>query len=315
MGRVYGLKLMYDGAPRRPRRRLRRHADGLHDFPGAKPAIVAEVGTGICLPMDIVKTSVRGVFNVMKYKGMIEGKPEVEHDQYLLKDRPLLRPHNGGMFYPLAGPEMLNGSVPKGDAHRRDPQTCAPWKLSRPCTPPARKRCSSCCAALMTKVHPGDYAYILGDLTTAEHYGQRLIICHRSIARRGGSFPRPCGRGRNAPRGLFRENAHPPALKAGPRMRARGELDGQICPQAPFTDASRPVAGFDDRVRDDAHDRRPVETADQSRGLVGIAGEPAPHPRVGQVHPRAVLGLHQGHFYLGFWQFPVLQPPGVQHAI
>ena len=23
---------------------------------------------------------------------------------------------------------------------------------------------------LMTKVHPGDYAYILGDLTTAEHY-------------------------------------------------------------------------------------------------------------------------------------------------
>ena len=168
MGRVYGLKLMYDGAPAGP---AAAYAGTLTDYMISlgKPAIVAEVGTGICLPMDIVKTSVRGVFNVMKYKGMIEGKPEVEHDQYLLKDRPLLRPHNGGMFYPLAGPEMLNGTVPKGTpiAEIRNVRT---MEVIETMYAPCEETAFLMLRGLMTKVHPGDYAYILADLSTAEHY-------------------------------------------------------------------------------------------------------------------------------------------------
>ena len=186
MGRVYGLKLMYDGAPAGP---AAAYAGTLTDYMISlgKPAIVAEVGTGICLPMDIVKTSVRGVFNVMKYKGMIEGKPEVEHDQYLVKDRPLLRPHNGGMFYPLAGPEMLNGTVPKGTpiAEIRNVRT---MEVIETMYAPCEETAFLMLRGLMTKVHPA---------TTPTYWPTfpprnttlTTDICHRSIARRGGSFP------------------------------------------------------------------------------------------------------------------------------
>ena len=168
MGRAYGLKLMYDGTPAGP---AAAYAGTLTDYMIAqgKPAIVAEVGTGMNLDKDIIRTSVRGVFNVMKNKGMLEGKPEVEHDQYLVKDRPLLRPQRGGMFYPLAGPEKLNETVPKGTpiAEIRNPRTLEVIEtIYAPCT----ETVFLMLRGFMTKVHPGDYAYILGDLSTAEHY-------------------------------------------------------------------------------------------------------------------------------------------------
>ena len=167
MGFAYGLKLLYNGAPAGP---AAQYAGTLTDYMISlgKPAIVAEVGAGINLDRDIVSTSVRGVFNVMKLKGMLEGEPIREPDQYLLKDRPLLRPRNGGMFYPLAGPELLNESVPKGTpiAEVRNPRTL---EVIETIYAPCEETVFLMTRGLMTKVHPGDYAYILGDLTTAEH--------------------------------------------------------------------------------------------------------------------------------------------------
>mgnify|MGYP001040522485 CR=1 FL=1 len=95
----YGLELLYDGPPAGP---AAQYAGTLCDymFSMGKPAIIPEVGTGMKLDIDIVETSVRGNFNTMKWMGMIEGEPILPKEQYLITERPLLRPKNGGMFYP-----------------------------------------------------------------------------------------------------------------------------------------------------------------------------------------------------------------------
>ena len=68
----YGLEFVYDGKPAGP---SNQYAGFLTDYMISlgKPAIIPEVGAGIVLDIDIVKTSVRGNLNIMKWMGMIEG--------------------------------------------------------------------------------------------------------------------------------------------------------------------------------------------------------------------------------------------------
>ncbi|MBC8587444.1 succinylglutamate desuccinylase/aspartoacylase family protein [Paratissierella segnis] len=162
----YGLEILYNGKPAGPSYQyegsLVKYMLGL-----GKPGIIPEVGTGMGLKIDIIESSVRGNFNTMKWMGMIEGKPILPKKQYLIKHRPLLRPSNGGMFYPICGPEYLNKWVKKGTviAQVRNVRT---MEVIEEIIAPCEKTVFMNMRGLMTKVHPGDYAYILGDLSTAE---------------------------------------------------------------------------------------------------------------------------------------------------
>ena len=169
IGFAYGLPYIYDGKPAGP---AAAYAGTLDDYmiDLGKPAIVAEVGTGMNLPadMDIVESSVRGNFNVMKKLGMYPGKIELPDDQYLCVERPLTRPKHGGMFYPKCGPEMLNKSVPKGTviAEIVNPLTMEVVEEMRA---PCDETVFLMLRGTMTKVHPGDYAYIMANKVNAEH--------------------------------------------------------------------------------------------------------------------------------------------------
>lgn len=164
---AYGLTYVYDGAPAGPAYAYTGMLDGYMLSLG-KPAFIAEIGTGMHLPMDIVEGSVEGNFNVMKKLGMYPGELKLPHDQYLCVERPLTRPKNGGMFYPMYGPEMLNKSVPKGTVIA---------KIVNPLTMEVIEEMKAPCddtiflmlRGTMTKVHPGDYAYILANKTNAKH--------------------------------------------------------------------------------------------------------------------------------------------------
>ncbi len=165
MGRAYGLEYMYDGAPAGP---AQNYTGTLTDYMLSlgKPTIVAEVGAGIELPFDQVGISEQGVYNVMKHMGMLEGTPALPEKQYLLHTRPLLRPKNGGMFYPVCGPEYLNKWVPKGTlmAQIVNPLTL---EVIEEMYAPCEETVFLNLRAGYTKVHPGDYAYILGNRTDA----------------------------------------------------------------------------------------------------------------------------------------------------
>ena len=165
MGYAYGIEYLYDGAPAGP---ARNYTGTLTDYilGLGKPTIVAEVGAGINLPFDQVASSEKGVFNVMKHMGMLDGKPEKPSKQYLLHTRPLLRPKNGGVFYPVCGPEYLNKWVPKGTlmAQIVNPLTL---EVIEEMHAPCEETVFLNMRAGYTKVFPGDYAYILGNRTDA----------------------------------------------------------------------------------------------------------------------------------------------------
>ena len=166
MGLAYGFEFMYDGKPAGP---AAAYAGTLTDYMLSlgKPAIVAEVGTGMPVTFDMIAGSVQGVFNVMKHMGMLEGKPILPKTQYLCVERPLLRPSKGGMFYPMCGPEYLNKWVPKGTVIGivRNPQT---FEVLEEIVAPCDETVFLMMRGVMGKVHPGDYAYILANRANAE---------------------------------------------------------------------------------------------------------------------------------------------------
>jgi predicted deacylase len=163
---VYGLKYLYDGPPAGP---AAAYCGTVTEYMVSlgKPAIVPEVGGGIPLDPSVMSNGVRGAFNVMKHLGMYPGTVELPPEQYLIHQRPLLRPSRGGIFYPNLGPEYLNQVVPKGTllASVRNPLTLA---VEEEMFAPCEQNVFLCLRAMMSLVHPGSYAYIIGELAGAE---------------------------------------------------------------------------------------------------------------------------------------------------
>lgn len=166
MGKAYGLEYMYGG---KPAGALSSYAGSLTDYMLSlgKPAIIAEVGHGMHLTFDQNALSVQGVFNVLKYIGAYPGQPILPKKQYFLQDRPLLRPRNGGMFYPECGPELLNKVVPKGTlmATIRNPLSL---EVIEQMYAPCEETVFLMMRGMMSAVNPGGYAYILGECKTAK---------------------------------------------------------------------------------------------------------------------------------------------------
>lgn len=168
MAKTFGLAHMYGGKPAGPDA---AYAGTLSDYMiiKGKPSIVAEIGTGVTSLHDqFIESSVRGVFNVMKDMGMYPGEPVIPKTQWIVKTRSVTRPKNGGMFYPLVGPEYINKTVPKGTliAVIRDPLT---MEVIEEMYAPFEETVFLDMRVMMTKVHPGDYAYIMADISDAQH--------------------------------------------------------------------------------------------------------------------------------------------------
>lgn len=163
---AYGLEMYYSGPPAGP---AAKYTGTLSDYmlELGKPAIVAEIGAGMDLAFDQIACSAQGVRNVMCKMGMYPGDPIVPKTQYLIKERPLLRPKNGGLFVPAVGSEYLNRTVPKGTLLA---QVLSPLTLEviEEIYAPCDQTVFLSMRSYATKVHPGDYAYILGDLASAE---------------------------------------------------------------------------------------------------------------------------------------------------
>ena len=166
MGKAAGFEYMYGG---KPAGALASYAGSLTDYMLGlgKPAVIFECGHGMQLTFDQNALSVQGVYNILKYIGAYPGELVLPKRQYFLKDRPLLRPRNGGMFYPECGPELLNKIVPKGTlmATIRNPLTL---QVIEQMYAPCEETVFLMMRGLMGAVNPGGYAYILGERKTAQ---------------------------------------------------------------------------------------------------------------------------------------------------
>ncbi|MBI4278128.1 MAG: succinylglutamate desuccinylase/aspartoacylase family protein [Armatimonadetes bacterium] len=132
------------------------------------PAIVPEIGTDMWRASEFVALGARGVRNVMRLLGMMEGAPEVPLRQYIVRDRVTLRTRHGGLFLPVHGMESLGTEVEGGTRLGAvgDPQTFE----EREVLEAPYGRTVIMLARGRSRVHPGDYGYICGNAGTAQPY-------------------------------------------------------------------------------------------------------------------------------------------------
>lgn len=152
--------------------RVVRPSEGYQGTMGAvaaaqgKTSIVAEVGGGYLRDEDYVEIGLRGVLNVMRHLDMVDGAPERPAEQLVVPTVTALRPHHGGLLYSEVGPDRMADIVPEGFLLGRvvSPYTFETLEELRA---PYGRSVIVLLRPGVTRVNPGDYAYMLGDMETA----------------------------------------------------------------------------------------------------------------------------------------------------
>lgn len=132
-----------------------------------KPVVVAEIGGGNQYDDAYLSRGVKGVQNALRRLGASPGEVEAAPKQTLLTKMKLLRPRHGGILYPEVRADRLGEAVAEGTllGYTLDAQTFERLEEFRA---PFRDTHLVLVRGVISKVHPGDYAYMLGDLSSAE---------------------------------------------------------------------------------------------------------------------------------------------------
>jgi predicted deacylase len=132
-----------------------------------KPVVVAEIGGGGRYDREYLKRGVEGVMNALRKLGVLPGEVTPAPQQILLKQMEIVRPRHGGILEGAFGADRLGTAVHKGTLLGRtvNPQTFETLEEYRA---PFDQTQLVLLREGYTKVHPGDYGFMLGNLETAE---------------------------------------------------------------------------------------------------------------------------------------------------
>ena len=132
-----------------------------------KPVVVAEIGGGNQNDDSYLQRGVAGVENALKQLGSLDGDPTPAPAQRLLTKMQIRRPRHGGILHPRVNVDQLGSVVAKGTplGHTRNPQT---FEILERFEAPFDRTHLVLARGVISKVHPGDYAYMLGDAGSAE---------------------------------------------------------------------------------------------------------------------------------------------------
>lgn len=130
------------------------------------PWCVFEIGGSPSFGTALLDSAVAHTMDVLRATGVLPGTPGSSRAEVLVRRGTALRPGYGGLFLPEAGRDVLGRSIGRGTVLARviSPYTFEEIEVLRAPYEPtyvmmARTRPS--------RVHPGDYAYLLGDGETA----------------------------------------------------------------------------------------------------------------------------------------------------
>lgn len=134
--------------------------------------VVSELGGGQQRNKHYVEKGVRGIRNVMKHLGMLEGLPELPERQVVVDEMRVLRPRHGGIMLSEAGPERLGEEVAQGAVLARvlSPYTFEELDIL---TAPFDPTLLVLVREAVTKVDPGDYGFMVANGATATTVGDR----------------------------------------------------------------------------------------------------------------------------------------------
>jgi len=130
------------------------------------PCFTAEVGGGSFLDAHYIEHGVRGVINVMKQLGMLDGDVVRPPRQTIVTEMAVIRPRFGGMLYPEVGLDQLGKEVRGGTLLGRvlSPYTFETLEEIRA---PFERGYMILLRGGMMRVHPGDYGYMVANAETA----------------------------------------------------------------------------------------------------------------------------------------------------
>ncbi len=128
-------------------------------------AMTIELGGGIVDQGPYVERGVKGIYNVLRTIGVIPGAPAPRPKQTVLREITIMRPTQGGMLVPeVTG---MNVEVTKGQVLGRvvSPYT---FETLETFTCPFERGITVLLHQNVTKIQPGDYMFMIGNLTNAE---------------------------------------------------------------------------------------------------------------------------------------------------
>ncbi len=130
-------------------------------------SVVVEMGGGMIANDAYLERGTRGLFNVLKHLKMIPGTPEVPARQTVVDRMAVIRPHYGGLLYPGVTLKDVGQIVPQGTVLGTviSPYT---FEVLEEIRAPFAQNYVILLRPTITKVHPGDYAYMMAEIRANE---------------------------------------------------------------------------------------------------------------------------------------------------
>ena len=132
------------------------------------PINVVEIGGGYQDQSVHVANGVRGLTNSLRSKGLVAGECERRAGQVLMRDMTVMRPRFGGLCVPrkrLEPAVQFEGQQPLADIV--SPYT---FETLETMVAPYERNIVVLARNFMTRIHPGDYGFMIGNAATATTY-------------------------------------------------------------------------------------------------------------------------------------------------
>lgn len=132
------------------------------------PMTVVEIGGGYQDQEAHVRNGVRGVVNMMRHTGALAGEVERRPRQLLLHDIKVMRPRHGGLCVPHR--RLTPGSWIDGGQKLADIVSALSFETLETMVAPFARSVVVLARNYVTRINPGDYAFMMGDGDTATWY-------------------------------------------------------------------------------------------------------------------------------------------------
>lgn len=125
--------------------------------------VTVEMGGGLAADEQYIERGVAGVLSALRYLGNLPGDPMTVTNPIIVDRLDYVRPHHGGLLVPEVGIKDLGTVVPRGHMLGR---TFSPYTFEQleTFTTPFERTVLILLRGAVTRVQPGDYVYMLGEL-------------------------------------------------------------------------------------------------------------------------------------------------------
>jgi predicted deacylase len=133
------------------------------------PINVVEIGGGYQDQATHIANGVRGLTNTLRHKGMLAGTPERRRDQVLMREMTVMRPRHGGLCVPRQ--KLVPGTILEGAQPLADIVSPYTFDTLETMFAPYERNIVVLARNYMTRIHPGDYGFMIGNAATASQLG------------------------------------------------------------------------------------------------------------------------------------------------